>query len=219
MPIGEDRALLSYLPGDKALELIGVVEASCVPKHMLLEVCTPCGWTRAIRDVAAFQAKHAPCMEDRAAARYLPGDEALELVGIEVCTPCGWTRAIRDVAAFQANHAPCMEDHAAASKFPGDEALELVGIAEAREFPKHKPSRCAHHACGLRPSWTGAASTSCLMYAHNAGGVRLSGTSQLGKQALCAAVWQGCVYVENYGHVAGHHDSSIMQCCAFSLSI
>ena len=40
VPIGEDRALLSYLPGDKALEVIGIVEASRVPKHMLLEVCT-----------------------------------------------------------------------------------------------------------------------------------------------------------------------------------
>ena len=38
MPIGEDRVLLSYLPGDKALEVIGVVEASRVPNHMLLEV-------------------------------------------------------------------------------------------------------------------------------------------------------------------------------------
>ena len=38
MPIGEDRVLLSYLPGDKALEVIGVVEASRVPIHVLLEV-------------------------------------------------------------------------------------------------------------------------------------------------------------------------------------
>lgn len=40
VPIGEDRALLSYLPGDKALEVIGVVEASRIPIHTLLEVRT-----------------------------------------------------------------------------------------------------------------------------------------------------------------------------------
>ena len=40
VPIGDDRVLLSYLPGDKALEVIGVVEASRVPIHMLLEVRT-----------------------------------------------------------------------------------------------------------------------------------------------------------------------------------
>ena len=59
VPLGEDRTLLSYLPGDKALEVVGVVEASRVPIYMLLEVCTPCGYTKAVRGVAALKAIHA----------------------------------------------------------------------------------------------------------------------------------------------------------------
>ena len=54
VPFGKDRMLLSYLPGKRALELVGVVEAARIPMHMLLEVCTPWGLSNARKDVAVL---------------------------------------------------------------------------------------------------------------------------------------------------------------------